>query len=133
MSTLKVYSPYDAHLIQEIPLQTEKDAERIMATAYKTFQRGVDRLPIDERIAILEKFLSILRTRKDAYAKTAAEEGGKPLMDSLVEAERAIQGVQIAIETIPQMVGREIPMGLTASSKNRWAFTRREPVGVVLA
>jgi acyl-CoA reductase-like NAD-dependent aldehyde dehydrogenase len=29
--------------------------------------------------------------------------------------------------------GKEIPMGLTAASANRWAFTTKEPIGVVAA
>ncbi len=63
----------------------------------------------------------------------AAEEGGKPYKDSKVEVMRAINGVKIAIAELYNMRGEEIPMGMTAASTNRLAFTTREPIGVVLA
>ena len=63
----------------------------------------------------------------------AASEGGKPYIDSKVEVMRAINGVKLAIEHIPAIKGEEIPMGHTASSANRFAFTRREPIGPVVS
>ena len=63
--------------------------------------------------------------------KTSAQEGGKPYQDSKVEVDRALQGISAAVEEIKAMRGQEIPMGITASSLNRMAFTRREPVGLV--
>jgi acyl-CoA reductase-like NAD-dependent aldehyde dehydrogenase len=63
----------------------------------------------------------------------AAEEGGKPYRDSKVEVLRAINGVKIAVAGLYNLRGEEIPMGMTAASVNRLAFTTREPIGVVLA
>ena len=67
----------------------------------------------------------------DELTKIAAGEGGKPLQDSKVEVLRAINGVKIATEEISRLKGTQIPMGLTAASTNRLAFTTREPIGVV--
>ena len=67
----------------------------------------------------------------DELTKTAAGEGGKPYADSKVEVLRAINGVKVAAEHIGQLYGTEVPMGLTKSSENRVAYTRREPIGVV--
>jgi acyl-CoA reductase-like NAD-dependent aldehyde dehydrogenase len=61
----------------------------------------------------------------------AAEEGGKPYIDSEVEVLRAINGVKLAVAYIGQIKGEQIPMGHTKSSANRLAFTFREPIGVV--
>ena len=63
----------------------------------------------------------------------AAREGGKPLVDSLVEADRAIDGVRICVERLRTQAGGEIPMGINAASAGRLAFTRHEPIGVVVA
>ena len=63
----------------------------------------------------------------------AAREGGKPLLDSRVEIERAIDGVNNCIECMRSAAGREIPMGINAASKQRLAMTHREPIGVVVA
>jgi acyl-CoA reductase-like NAD-dependent aldehyde dehydrogenase len=62
-----------------------------------------------------------------------AQEGGKPLGDATVEVDRAIDGVRNAAEELRNFAGREIPMGLTAASTGRWAFTTKEPIGVVVA
>jgi acyl-CoA reductase-like NAD-dependent aldehyde dehydrogenase len=71
--------------------------------------------------------------RVEELTRMAAEEGGKPYRDSKVEVLRAINGVKIAVAEMYNLRGEEIPMGMTAASLNRLAFTTREPIGVVLA
>ena len=53
--------------------------------------------------------------------------------DAIVEVGRAIDGVLNAAEELRTFAGREIPMGLTPASTDRWAFTTKEPIGVVVA
>ena len=50
-----------------------------------------------------------------------------------MEVGRAIDGVLNAAEELRTFAGREIPMGLTPASTDRWAFTTKEPIGVVVA
>ena len=71
--------------------------------------------------------------RAEELAVEAAREGGKPLTDSRVEVARAIDGVKSCIEFLRTESGREIPMSLNVASEGRLAFTRREPIGVVVA
>ncbi|MEL7148630.1 MAG: aldehyde dehydrogenase family protein, partial [Bacteroidota bacterium] len=78
-----------------------------------------------------QRTITLMKERKEDLTITAAREGGKPYKDSKVEVERAINGVKLAIEDLSYLGGSEIPMGHTASSLNRLAFTRREPIGVV--
>jgi acyl-CoA reductase-like NAD-dependent aldehyde dehydrogenase len=133
MSKLKVMSPFDHHLIAEVDLWDEARVEKALAAAYDVFNDSKKALSVPLRITILEKAHQLLVARRDEFAKRAAEEGGKPLADSLVETDRAAQGIKIAIETMSHMTGQEIAMGLTSSSLHRMAYTFREPVGVVLA
>jgi len=132
-STLKVLAPYDEHLIREIPLTSMQDADRMLDEAHALFHDRSRRLPKHERIKILNRFKSLLSENINFLAKQAAEEGGKPLVDSIVEVNRAINGVDIAIQELGQMRGTEIPMELTESSQNHIAYTMLEPVGVVIA
>ena len=46
---------------------------------------------------------------------------------------RAIDGVHNAADELRTFAGREIPMGLSAAAENRWAFTTKEPIGIVAA
>ena len=131
MKQLKVFSPYDNKLIKEIPMVGTKEVEEALTTAYGLFKDRSKWLPAYQRVEILERVAQIMSTRVEALINIAAEEGGKPYMDSKVEVLRAINGVKLAIEYIGQMKGEQIPMGHTKSSANRLAFTFREPIGVV--
>jgi len=128
---LEVRSPYDQSLIKEIPLVGKSEVEKALQTAHNLFQNQSKWIPSHERIAILKRAASIMESRIDELTNTAAQEGGKPLVDSKIEVLRAINGVQIAAEHIGQLKGEHIPMGLTKASENRIAFTTREPIGVV--
>tara|TARA_R110001599_G_scaffold68366_4_gene192577 strand:+ start:520 stop:1920 length:1401 start_codon:yes stop_codon:yes gene_type:complete len=130
-TTLKVLSPFDLSLIKEIPLVGKEEVEKALSTAYRLFQNQSEWIPAHEKIAILERVIEIMKTRVEELTKTAAQEGGKPYVDSKVEVLRAINGVKLAAEHISQLKGEQIPMGLTKSSENRLAFTTREPIGVV--
>ncbi len=128
---LKVVSPYDLSLIKEIPLVRKEAVEKALATAHDLFQNQDKWIPAHERIAILERTAEIMKTRIEKLTNIAAQEGGKPYVDSKVEVLRAINGVKLAAEHISQLKGEQIPMALTKTSENRIAFTTREPIGVV--
>lgn len=128
---LKVQSPYDRKLIKEIPLVGKEAVEKALNVAYDLFTDQSKWIPAHERIAILERTISIMNTRVEELTNRAALEGGKPYRDSKVEVLRAINSVKLAAEHISKINGEQIPMGITKSSENRLAFTTREPIGVV--
>ncbi|MCB0408991.1 MAG: aldehyde dehydrogenase family protein [Flavobacteriales bacterium] len=133
MTNLKVYSPYDNSLIKELELQSESGVESYLAIAHQLHKKNPQGLPAYQRIEILEKTAKILSQKSDDLIKTAVLEGGKPYQDTKVEILRAINGVKLAAQSIGQLYGEEVPMGLTATSTNRMAFTTKEPIGVVVA
>lgn len=130
---LKILSPFDQSLIQEIPFVGKAEVELALSAAYALFLDQSKWIPPHERIAILERTAAIMSSKIEELTKTAAHEGGKPYLDSKVEVLRAISGVKIAAEHISQLKGEEIPMSLTKASENRLAFTTREPIGVVVS
>ena len=130
---LKVTSPYNFKVIKEIPLMQHTDVENALKVAYNLFRDQAKWIPAWQRIEILERVVDAMKEREEDFTNIAAEEGGKPYMDSKVEVLRAINGVKLAIEHIGQLAGEQIPMGQTSSSVNRLAFTIREPIGVVVS
>lgn len=130
---LKVYSPYDNSLIQELSLKNALDVENALTIASQLHQQHPHGLPAYQRIDILEKLAVLISGRLEELTKLATQEGGKPYQDSRVEILRAINGVKIAAQTVSQLHGEQIPMGLTPASENRIAFTTKEPIGVVVA
>jgi acyl-CoA reductase-like NAD-dependent aldehyde dehydrogenase len=102
-------------------------------TAYKLFRDRDHWLPVTQRIEILQRLMGMMRDQAESLAQEAAAEGGKPLLDSRVEVTRAIDGIQICIDTLRTETGRIIPMGVNAASAHRLAYTTHEPIGVVVA
>lgn len=129
----RVSSPWDLSDIGAVPEIDAKGAEQALQTAYAVFRDKKRWLTPEQRITILEKTATIMHQRFDQLALEAASEGGKPLLDSRVEVTRAIDGVRNAADCLRTGSGREIPMNLNAASAKRLAFTRREPIGVVMA
>src|SRR3954452_3099500 len=82
---------------------------------------------------ILRNLAGLMEGKREHLGHQIAREGGKPLTDALIETDRAIDGVRNAVDELRVRGGREIPMGLTAASTDRWAFTTKEPIGVVAA
>jgi len=130
---IKVHNPFNGKQVGEVPLQDRKQVQEALDRAAAAFADRSKWLSVPERIAILEKFKKLVEANQDKLIKQAIAEGGKPLMDTKVEIARAIGGIQVAIETISHLLGREIPMRQNAASMNRMAYTYREPGGLVSA
>jgi acyl-CoA reductase-like NAD-dependent aldehyde dehydrogenase len=130
---LQVVAPWDLQPICEVPIASSDDVDRALESAYKIYTNKERWLSKPKRIDILQKTAALMEAQADFLAMEAAREGGKPLPDSKAEVARAIDGVKNCVEVLRTDSGREIPMGLNAASMNRLAFTRKEPIGVVVA
>jgi acyl-CoA reductase-like NAD-dependent aldehyde dehydrogenase len=131
LKTVKVTNPFDGSLIKEIPMNNSTDVESALQTAQALFVDQSQWIPAYKKIEILDKVAEIMTGQIEELTQLAASEGGKPYMDSKVEVLRAINGVKLSSEHISEMKGEQIPMGQTAASTNRLAFTTREPIGIV--
>lgn len=129
----RVSSPWDLSDIGRVPTINSDGADTAMQTAHTVFRDKSRWLKPEQRMQILEKTAEIMSEQFEALAILAASEGGKPLLDSRVEVARAIDGVRNSVDCLRSESGREIPMNLNAASANRLAFTRREPIGVVMS
>jgi acyl-CoA reductase-like NAD-dependent aldehyde dehydrogenase len=130
---LKVVAPFDGELIATLPTAGGDAVDSALATAYALYRNRDAWLPPARRLEVLGKSIHIISSRADQLAKEAAREGGKPLLDSRIEIARAIDGLKSCIEILRTDSGTEIPMNLNSASEGRLAFTRKEPVGVVVA
>ncbi|MCU7811235.1 MAG: aldehyde dehydrogenase family protein [Candidatus Thiodiazotropha sp. (ex Notomyrtea botanica)] len=131
--TMEVLAPYDRQPIATIDTVDGQGVEQALRVARALFDDRDGWLPLAERIEILKRAAAIMAERAEELAVEAAREGGKPLTDSRIEVARAIDGMQICIETLRTDAGDEIPMGANPASQGRLAFTHREPIGVVVA
>ncbi|QKF83037.1 aldehyde dehydrogenase family protein [Halarcobacter ebronensis] len=132
-TTIEVTSPYDDSVVGNVPFSTMEEVEAALDLAYEKFQDRKNWLPKHKRIEVLENLVKIMSSQVEDLTKLCASEGGKPYMDSKVEALRAINSVKLAIEHLGVYEGKEVAMGQTASSVNRMAYTFKEPIGVAVA
>ncbi len=130
---LEVRAPYDGSVIAKVTTADNAAIDRALTNASSLFEDRDRWLKPRQRIDILSKTAAIMTERAEELALEAAREGGKPLTDSTVEVARAIDGVKSCIEFLRTEGGEEIPMNLNTASEGRVAFTRREPIGVVVA
>lgn len=130
---MRIYQPYDRKLIAEVSVDDATSVEMKLDRAYETFGRRSNWLPVHKRIEILKCLAYLVEEEQEQFAMLIAREGGKPLRDARVEVARAINGIEIASATMMRMAGEEIPMGLTTAAENRYAFTTKEPIGIVVA
>ena len=128
-----VQAPWDLAPIAQVTRADGAVIEQALATAHGLYRDRDAWLPKRERVRILTRVIEIMQGRREQLAVEAAREGGKPLVDSLVEVDRAIDSVHICIDELRSRAGEVVPMGMTESSKHRVAYTREEPIGVVVA
>jgi acyl-CoA reductase-like NAD-dependent aldehyde dehydrogenase len=131
--TIQVLQAFDRALITEVPVDDARALETKLASATRMLRDRDAWLKPHQRSAILLRAVGLLEARQTHFAELIAREGGKPYTDAAVEVIRAIDGLRNAADELRTFAGREIPMGLTAASDGRWAFTTKEPIGVVAA
>ena len=132
-TVLSVTSPFDGSVIGTVETLNQAGAEQALVNASALFENKKAWLSAHQRIEILQKTAALMQERFDDLVQVALLEGGKPLLDTRVEMNRAIDGVLNCVQLIRTEHGTEIPMQLNPASANRIAFTRKEPRGVVLA
>ena len=130
---LEVTAPFDGAVIAKLPRMNAAQVEAALASAYALYRNRDAWIPKARRIEILRNAAKIISGRAEELALQAAREGGKPLIDSRVEIARAIDGIDVCIETLRTNAGNVIPMGVNAASAGHLAFTQHEPIGVVAA
>jgi len=132
---LEVTQPWDEQPIARVGVVDNATALNALQPAYEAFGDRRAWLPRAQRIAILEKVGALLAARKSELALQAAAEGGKPLIDSKIELDRAVVTLQSCVDYLrsAQADGRRIAMDINAASQQHIAFTVKEPLGVVLA
>jgi acyl-CoA reductase-like NAD-dependent aldehyde dehydrogenase len=130
---MQIVQAYDRCPIAEVETEGAEALEAKLELAARSLRDRDQWLKPHERIEVLYRLASLMEPVREKFSRLIAQEGGKPLVDAGVEANRAIDGVRSAAEELRNFAGREIPMGLTAASTGRWAFTTKEPIGVVAA
>ena len=133
MKEIEVKSPWDSLPFEKIKTNNSSEIEQILLNGYNLSLKKAIEFPLYKRIEVLKKFSYLIKKNIDFLANQAVKEGGKPLKDTLIEINRGFEGVESCIEVLKNEAGSVIPMNLNLASKDRIAFTQKEPIGLVLA
>ena len=130
---LEVFNPFDLSPIARVATCDSHHVEQALTTADKLYSDRQRWLPLDQRISIFHKLVELVSSQKETLALEAAREGGKPLLDSQVEINRAIEGLRLCIEAMSSGNGSMPVVNASAATRHHLAFTTLEPIGVVVA
>jgi len=133
VGTLAVNSPYDGRELAQLETSGQEHVDDALGAAYALFRDRSSWLSIPERLEILARTAEIMASEVEELTLLAASEGGKPYSDSKVEVIRAIDSVRLCAQTLRSHPGDVVPIGTTAATVGRIAFTQKEPIGVVVA
>jgi acyl-CoA reductase-like NAD-dependent aldehyde dehydrogenase len=126
--TLDVHSPFDGSVVAQVAYGGADDARRAIDAAAKAMKTPV---PAHERAAILDRLAAILRDRRDEFARTIAQEAGKPLATAQAEADRAVQTVIFSAVEARSLGGEVIGMDAHPAGSGHAGLVMRLPIGVV--
>ena len=130
---LTVFNAYDRTPLAEIACDDLHSINVKLDAATKIFADRKNWLARHQRMDILRRLAMLVEQRKEHFSLQITKEGGKPLADAIIEVNRAVDGIRNAVEELRTFTGQAVPMGSTPASTGRWAFTVREPIGVVAA
>ncbi|MBA4549949.1 aldehyde dehydrogenase family protein [Thermoactinomyces intermedius] len=130
--TIEVRNPQDDSLISTVPAATKEDA----LYAVEQAKEGADiiaRMPVHERMAVLNRAADWIDEHRETYARTIALEGSKTIREARKEVARCIETIRISAEEARRIHGETIPFDQMPGSENRVGYYYRFPVGVIAA
>ena len=129
---MEVRNPFDQSVVDTVPKADAADVERALAGAVEG-AKMMRAMPGYERYQILNKASRLMKERQADLARTLTLEEGKPIRESMVEAARAAETIELSAEEAKRLGGEVLPLDGASNGKGKFGFTLRVPVGVVAA
>lgn len=127
---VEIRAPYDGSVIARVVGGRREHAEAAIAAAVKAFGT-TRRLPAFERQRVLRQISAAIAERKEEFARTLAQEAGKPIKGARTEVDRAVFTFNVAAEESTRIRGEYLPLDWQEFTAGRWGLVRRFPVGPV--
>src|SRR5580658_7292979 len=127
---VEIRAPYDGTVIARVVQGRREHAEAAIAAAVKAFGT-TRRLPAFERQRVLRRISTSILERKEEFARTLAQEAGKPIKAARIEVERAIFTFNVAAEESTRIAGEFLPLDWQEYTAGRWGIVRRFPLGPI--
>jgi betaine-aldehyde dehydrogenase len=123
--TYQSTSPSTGEVLAAVPFAQKDDVESAVAAASQAFPAWRD-MPVIERVAIVRKFIAVLKENAHDLALLDAADLGSPVSSMESDVRLACMMLEYLCNTAAEVKGQTIP-----GTGNNWHITRREPYGVV--
>ena len=127
----EIRAPYDGTPLALVFQGTREHAERAIRAATGAFGT-MRKLPAFERQRVLRSIAQFITSRKEEFARTLAQEAGKPLKAARTEIERAIFTFTVGAEETTRIPGEFLSLDWQQFTSGRWGIVKRFPVGPVV-
>src|SRR5436305_2326392 len=127
---VEIRAPFDGALLARVTQGRREHAEAAISAAVKAFGT-TRRLPAFERQRVLRRISAHMAERKEEFARTLAQEAGKPIKGARTEVERAIFTFNVAAEESTRIYGEYLPLDWQEFTAGRWGIVRRYPLGPI--
>ena len=128
---VEIRAPYDGTPLALVFQGTREHAERAIRAAVGAFGT-MRKLPAFERQRVLRSIAQFITARKEEFARTLAQEAGKPLKAARTEIERAIFTFTVGAEETTRIPGEFLSLDWQQFTSGRWGIVKRFPVGPVV-
>jgi acyl-CoA reductase-like NAD-dependent aldehyde dehydrogenase len=128
--TADITSPYDGSVVGRVAYGGADDARRAIDAADKAMRSP---LPAHRRAEILDTVAGLLRERRDEFARTIAQEAGKPITTAGIEVDRAVQTITFSALEARRLTGETVAMDAHPAGEGKAGLILRVPIGVVAA
>lgn len=129
---LKVMDPYRQEQIASVCLATDRHVSEAINQTVTNFEL-TKKLDSFSRSEILRQIAQGILNRKEEFARSISLESGKPIADARTEVGRSVFTFQTAAEEAKRIGGEVIPLDLLKGFEKRFGFTKRVPLGPILA
>jgi succinate-semialdehyde dehydrogenase/glutarate-semialdehyde dehydrogenase len=132
-ATITITNPATSEIIDDVPDASPEDVERALTIAADGKAMWA-KTPLHERIAIIDRFLVIIKDRQAELARLLSLETGKRIREAEEEVEDTYRIFRGFAERVgPAMYGMATELDLQPGLPGDYLITRREPLGVVVA
>lgn len=129
---MEVQAPYSQEVIAQFAMATEQDVQEAIESAQAAAPQ-MAALTAFQRAEILEHLATLFAEHLEEAANIISLESAKPLKYAYAEIDRTIETYKFAAEEAKRLTGEMIPMDASKNGEGRFAYTLREPIGVVAA
>lgn len=129
---MEVQAPHSQEMIAHFAMATEQDVHEAVASA-QAAAKSMAALTAFQRAEILEHLSTLFLENREEAASIISLESAKPLKYAYAEIDRTIETYKFAAEEAKRLSGEMIPMDASKNGEGRFAYTIREPIGVIAA